>query len=75
MTKKMGAPLEFSPADNIVAETRRKLNISQAELAAMLKLTHGAISQFESGKRKISGPVGLLCKILLKHPAILSKLG
>jgi len=75
MSRKMGAPLGFSPAGNIVAEARRKLNISQAEFAAMLKLTHGAISQFENGKRKISGPVELLCKILLKHPAILLKIG
>jgi len=60
--------------DNLVAETRRKLNIGQKEFATMLKLTPGAISQFEGGKRKISGPVELLCKILQCEPTILSRL-
>jgi hypothetical protein len=27
--KKMGAPLEFTDAQNVIAETRRKLNIGQ----------------------------------------------
>jgi DNA-binding transcriptional regulator YiaG len=72
--KKMGRPLEMSKADNIVAETRRKLNIGQAEFAAMLGLTSGAISQFEHGQRKISGPVALLCRILQHDPEIVSKL-
>jgi DNA-binding transcriptional regulator YiaG len=68
MAKRMGRPVEMPTADNIVAETRRRLNIGQAEFAAMLGLTRGAISHFENGKRKISGPVERLCKILLKNP-------
>ena len=72
MSSKMGAPLELSPADNIVAETRRKLNVSQAELGKILGLTQAAIGQFENGKRKISGPVERLCKILQTHPDILA---
>jgi DNA-binding transcriptional regulator YiaG len=71
MKGKMGRPIEISTSDNIVAETRRKLNISQGEFAAMLKLTHGAVSQFENGKRRISGPVEQMCRILQKHPDIL----
>jgi DNA-binding transcriptional regulator YiaG len=67
--KKMGAPLEFTDAQNVIAETRRKLNISQAELARLLGLTHGAIWQFETGKAKISGPVERLCKLIQKHGA------
>jgi len=74
MAKTMGRPVIMPAADNIVAETRRKLNVSQEELAAMLQLTRGAISHFESGKCKISGPVKLLCKLLLKHPDILAGL-
>jgi len=70
----MGAPLELSQANNIVAETRRKYNISQARLAAMLRTTPRAVDFWESGERKISGPVELLCKILLKHPDILQDL-
>jgi DNA-binding transcriptional regulator YiaG len=74
MSRRMGRPIEMPTADNIVAETRRMLNIGQKEFAAMLKLTPGAISHFESGKRKISGPVEMLCKILQYEPAILSRL-
>lgn len=74
MVVKMGAPLEFSDADNIVAITRKKLGISQEEFAKMIGLTRGAISQFENGKREISGPVKLLCKILQKNPDIVLSL-
>ena len=65
--KKLGAPLELTDAQNLVAETRRRLGISQAELARLLGLTQGAVWQFETGRAKISGPVERLCKILQKH--------
>lgn len=74
MESKIGAPLEFSDSDNIVAITRKKLQISQEEFAKMIGLTRGAISQFENGKREISGPVKLICKILQKNPNITSTL-
>ena len=74
MAKTMGRPVTMPAADNVVAETRRKLNLSQAELGKMLGLTQAAIGQFESGKRTISGPVERLCKVLLKHPDILAGL-
>ena len=74
MSTKMGAPLEFSNSKNIVAITRKKLQISQEEFAKMIGLTRGAISQFENGKREISGPVKILCKILQKNPDIVSTL-
>jgi DNA-binding transcriptional regulator YiaG len=67
--KKMGRPVEIPTAENIVAETRRKLNIGQREFAAMLGLTPGAISHFETSKRKIHGPVERLCKLIQKHGA------
>ena len=74
MSSKIGAPLDFSNSENIVAITRKKLQISQDEFARMIGLTRGAISQFENGKREISGPVKLLCKILQKNPNIISTL-
>ena len=65
--KKLGAPLELTDAQNVVAETRRSLGISQAELGRLLGLTQGAVWQFETGRAKISSPVERLCKILKKH--------
>jgi len=73
MKKKMGAPVELSTANNIVAETRRRLGISQAKLASMLKLTGGAVSQFETGKRRISGPVEELCRLLQTSERVVGK--
>ena len=74
MSSKMGAPLELSEADNIVAEMRREFNISQVQLAKWLSTTARAVDYWESGERKISGPVTTLCKILRKYPNILETL-
>lgn len=73
-TAKPGAPLEFSQADNVVAETRRRMSISQTELGRLLGLTPGSICQFEKGTARISGPVARLCKILQRYPDILDKI-
>lgn len=71
---KSGPPIKIPAADNIVAQTRRSLGLSQARLAAKIKTTPRAVSLWENGERPISGPVELLCKLLLKDPSILDNI-
>lgn len=68
---KTGAPQKYSEADNLVAQTRRALGISQVEFARKIGLTHAAVSLLENGRRQISGPVRVLCQLLLAHPELL----
>lgn len=45
-----------------VKNIREKLGITQVELAEKLGVTQAALSQWESGKRKPSGPVVVLLR-------------
>lgn len=67
----MGVHVSFSENDNIVAKTRKKLGLSQADMAKLLHLSVSTISPLEKGKNRITGPLELLCKLLLENPDIL----
>lgn len=45
-------------------EIRTRFGLTMEELARFLGLTEGAISYFEAGKRRISGPVERLMLLL-----------
>lgn len=68
--KKMGAPIR-PPAqkDNIIAELRRKTGLSQAEMAEKFGTTQAAVSRWESGARKLSGPALVLARAWLQKLA------
>jgi predicted transcriptional regulator len=66
--RRMGGPIIFCDADNVIARLRRKLGISQGKLSRILGVTDSSICCWETEKVKIPGPVDGLCRILLKHP-------
>lgn len=65
---------KFSENDNLVAQVRKMLGMKQIELAKLFHLSDCGISQFESGKCKISGPVEVLCKLILDDPDIVKRI-
>lgn len=52
---------------NRIKKLRLALGLSQRELAEKFKVRHTAISQWESGARKLSGPVVVLLEMLEKQ--------
>jgi transcriptional regulator with XRE-family HTH domain len=50
---------------------REKLGLTQSEMAQVLRLNSGrAVRAYESGDRKISGPISRLIEIFLRHPRL-----
>jgi DNA-binding transcriptional regulator YiaG len=49
-------------------QIRKKLGLSQSQLAKLIEVTVTALARWERGERPISGPVALCMKLLLeKH--------
>ncbi len=46
---------------------RKRMGLTQAELARELKVSKAAVSRWESGKRGISSVLALLMKLLVQH--------
>ena len=46
---------------------RKRMGLTQAELARELKVSRAAVSRWESGKRGISSVLALLMKLLVQH--------
>ena len=46
---------------------RKRMGLTQAELACELKVSRAAVSRWESGKRGISSVLALLMKLLVQH--------
>lgn len=52
-------------------ELRQLLGYSQRDMAAEFKVTHGAISQWESGDRPIPGPIARLIEIYTENLGVI----
>ncbi len=48
-------------------EQRRKLGMTQEQLARHIGVTLGAVQKWELGHRPISGPVALLMRLLVEQ--------
>ena len=46
---------------------RKRMGLTQAELARELKVSRAAVSRWESGKRGISTVLALLMELLVQH--------
>lgn len=63
--KKMGPPVRVPAADNIVARLRRAKGWDQMQTAEALGVGRSRISEYETGKANIPGPIQKLAALLL----------
>ena len=64
--KKPSRVFHIEPVD--VAATRKRLNLSQTEFAAMLGVSERTLQSWEQGRRKPSGAAGMLIRVAARHP-------
>ena len=74
MSKTMGRPVQYAATDNIVAQTRRQLELKQSELADLCGVSPMAISHWENGSRPIPDMANILCRLLLDWPDTVSRI-
>jgi DNA-binding transcriptional regulator YiaG len=63
----------ISKFSNRVKNLRSALGLTQRELATEFRVSHGAVALWESGARKLSGPITKLVEIYEQKNNIQSK--
>lgn len=71
---KKNAPYILAGRRTMFSELRKKLGLTQGELASLLGLSQAMISLLEQEKAQPAKQTQILCKILLKYPDILKNL-
>jgi HTH-type transcriptional regulator / antitoxin MqsA len=66
--------VEGVPSPATIRRVRAKLNLSQREAGALLKVGESAFDKYERGLVEPSGPTGVLIGILDRHPEIVDEL-
>ncbi|WP_113890974.1 type II toxin-antitoxin system MqsA family antitoxin [Roseiarcus fermentans] len=66
--------IEGVPSPATIRRVRAKLNLSQREAGALLKVGENAFDKYERGLVEPSGPTGVLIGILDRHPEIVDEL-
>ncbi len=71
---KIGRRFEVKPTINEVVKARLGTGLSQAEFAAVLKISPRTLQQWEQGRRVPSGAAETLLRIVARHPEVLRDL-
>ncbi len=70
------APSKFYKSQNsssLIAQLRHRLELSQADFAAVLGVTKSTLYQWESGRRNPDGASARLLSIIDKHPELIKE--
>ena len=66
--------VEGVPSPATIRRVRTKLNLSQREAGALLKVGENAFDKYERGLIEPSGPTSQLLRVLDRHPEIVDEL-
>jgi HTH-type transcriptional regulator / antitoxin MqsA len=72
--RKLKEETEGIPTPATIKRVRQKLNLSQREAGALLKVGENAFDKYERGLVEPSGPTSQLLRLLDQHPELIKEL-